>query len=462
MSEIGKAVFLSYAREDADSARRIAEALRAFGLEVWFDQNELRGGDQWDAKIKKQIRECTLFMPVISTRTQERAEGYFRREWKLAVERTHDMAAGIAFIVPVVIDGTRENDAAVPEEFLRYQWAHLPGALPSPQFVEQVKRLLEAPRKAARSVVAGVADPGPASARPATSRGISVWAWGALAVVVIGLTATFIATRKPAAPARAAANPEPQTQNSRPLDLASAKSIAVLPFTNMSDDKDSGYFADGVHEDILTNLSNIGQLRVVSRTSVMDYRATTKKIRQIGEELRVAFLLEGSVRRAGNKLRLTAQLINARTDEHLWAKTYDRDLTDVFAVQSELAREIARSLQTALTPQERARLERSPTASLEAYDLLLKAREIPQRGLGARRPDRVPLLERAVGLDPGLVEAWVALSDTYSADYFTHRDRSPAKLAKAREAIGQATRLAPDDPAVLVAEGVYYLNCFRG
>src|SRR3954464_10801713 len=117
MNDANKAVFLSYAREDNDAARRIADALRAFGVEAWFDQNELRGGEEWDAKIKRQIRECALFMPVISARTQQRAEGYFRREWKLAVERTHDMAAGVAFIVPVVIDDTPESEAAGPDEF---------------------------------------------------------------------------------------------------------------------------------------------------------------------------------------------------------------------------------------------------------------------------------------------------------------------------------------------------------
>ena len=121
MSELPKAVFLSYAREDTDAARRIADALRGFGVEVWFDQSELRGGDSWDAKIKKQIRECALFLPVVSAQSQSRTEGYFRREWLLAVERTRDMAHGVAFVVPVVIDETREADAAVPEEFMRYQ-----------------------------------------------------------------------------------------------------------------------------------------------------------------------------------------------------------------------------------------------------------------------------------------------------------------------------------------------------
>ncbi|HVS54191.1 MAG TPA: TIR domain-containing protein [Opitutaceae bacterium] len=182
------AVFLSYAREDTDAVRRIADALRAFGVEVWFDQNELRGGDMWDAKIKKQIRECTLFVPVVSGQTQRRTEGYFRREWKLAVERTHDMATGVAFIVPVVIDETREADAAVPEEFMRYQWTRLAQGVPSPQFVEQIKRLVAAPRKATG---VGRMAAAPVSAVPA-GRGLPPWAWAA-AVVALGGAAAFLA-----------------------------------------------------------------------------------------------------------------------------------------------------------------------------------------------------------------------------------------------------------------------------
>ena len=112
----GRAIFLSYAREDADAARRIADALRAFGIEVWFDQNELRGGDEWDARIREQIRTCRLFLPVISAHTQGRREGYFRREWKLAADRTHDMAGGSAFLLPIIVDETGEGAALMPDE----------------------------------------------------------------------------------------------------------------------------------------------------------------------------------------------------------------------------------------------------------------------------------------------------------------------------------------------------------
>ena len=123
----GGAVFLSYASQDAEIVRRIGEALRAAGIEIWFDQDELVGGDAWDAKIRKQIKDCPLFVPVISAATQARLEGYFRLEWKLAAQRSHTMAEAKPFLLPVVIDGTRDAEAHVPEEFRAVQWTRLPG-----------------------------------------------------------------------------------------------------------------------------------------------------------------------------------------------------------------------------------------------------------------------------------------------------------------------------------------------
>jgi hypothetical protein len=141
MSDSNKAVFLSYASQDAEAAKRICEALRAGGIEVWFDQSELRGGDSWDRKIRQQIHDCALFIPVISATTQGRAEGYFRREWKLAVERTHDMSERVVFLVPVVIDGTSDAHADVPDAFRGVQWTRLPqGATPS-TFLDHVSDL---------------------------------------------------------------------------------------------------------------------------------------------------------------------------------------------------------------------------------------------------------------------------------------------------------------------------------
>ena len=450
----GPAVFLSYAREDAEAARRIADALRAFGIEVWFDQNELRGGDSWDQKIRRQIRECALFIPLVSIRTQERGEGYFRREWKLGVERTHDMAAGVAFVVPVVIDDTRESDALVPEEFMRYQWTRLPHGVPSPEFVMQVKRLLESPRKPAQA--AGRASrpafpesPAPEPQAASAKRGLPGWTWGALAVVVVGVTIALFTTRKAGLPAALS------------VPAVNEKSVAVLPFENMSEEKDNNaFFADGVHEDILTNLSFIRELRVVSRTSVMQYRGTTKSIRQIAQELGVAYILEGSVRRAGNKVRVTGQLIHAVTDEHVWAKAYDRDVTDVFAIQAELAQAIAAALETALSPQEQQLLDRRPTQNLAAYDAYLKARELRQRNSTGSQESE-PLLEEAVRLDPKFALAWAELASAMTQSYFNDYDHSDARLAKAKAAIDTAVRLAPDDPDIIERLGDYYYYGYR-
>ena len=170
MSDSGKAVFLSYASQDAEPARRIADALRAFGVEVWFDQSELRGGDAWDQKIRKQIHECALFVPVISRHTHERREGYFRREWKLAVDRTHDMAEDVAFLVPVVIDDTSDAHARVPDKFRDVQWTRLPGGEAPAAFVERVKALLQPEATSAQHA-------GGAHAKGAGRKSAPPWHW---------------------------------------------------------------------------------------------------------------------------------------------------------------------------------------------------------------------------------------------------------------------------------------------
>jgi hypothetical protein len=142
MSDANKAVFLSYASQDAEAARRICDALRAAGVEVWFDQSELVGGDAWDQKIRRQIKDCALLIPIISANTQARREGYFRLEWRLADQRTHLMAKGLPFLLPVLIDETRDSDAHVPDSFTEVQWTRLPGGETSPAFAARVKRLL--------------------------------------------------------------------------------------------------------------------------------------------------------------------------------------------------------------------------------------------------------------------------------------------------------------------------------
>src|SRR6202047_377322 len=163
------AVFLSYASQDADAAQRICEALRAAGIEVWFDQSELRGGDAWDTSIRKQIKTCALFLPVISHTTHDRVEGYFRLEWKLGVDRSHLISADQAFLLPVVIDDTRDDDERVPERFREVQWTRLPGGVAPAAFVERVRRLLsgELSQEPTRTASAAArASAGPTNRKP--------------------------------------------------------------------------------------------------------------------------------------------------------------------------------------------------------------------------------------------------------------------------------------------------------
>jgi TolB-like protein len=455
-STANRAVFLSYAREDTAAAGRIAEALRSQGVEVWFDQNELRGGDAWDQKIRTQIDACALFIPIISKKTEERGKGYFRLEWKLAVEQTHLLMEGVPFLVPVVVDDTPESAIAVPPEFRRVQWTRLPAALPSPQFIEHVKRLLDGPQAPFAAPVRG--DVGQSvSARKGGPAPVTLWLIGGLLAAVAA--AAWFALRP--APQPIAAEPHPAAPAAAPID---AKSIAVLPFDNMSEEKDSMFFTDGIHEDILTNLALIRELHVVSRTSVMQYRATTKTIRQIGSELRVAYVLEGSVRRAGNRVRVTGQLINARTDEHVWAKAYDRDMTDIFAIQAELSQEIAGALAAALSPQEKTLIERRPTENLAAYDFFLKGRDVFNRSPSGSRvalKQSQDFYQSAVDADPNFATAWGALAEIHSLFVFWEIDHTAARLAEADAAIANAVRLAPDSPDVIRSLGTYAYYAYR-
>ncbi len=470
-------IFLSYAREDKDAARRIAEALRTVGLEVWFDENELRGGDAWDAQIRQKIRECALFIPIISAQTQARAEGYFRREWKLADNRTEDMGRRQAFLIPVCIDDTDGDEADVPDSFLRVQWTRLPGALPTPDFVAQVKRLLEAPKKPSlkpdlprppdmtpefqQAARAQVAPPAAARGKPA----VPAWAWGVAAVVILAGAAGAVFFRQPALtvppPPAPVVAPKPAAA---PVPRVADKSIAVLPFTNMSEDKDNAFFTDGVHEDILTNLALIRELRVVSRTTVQSYRGTAKPMKQIAQELGVTYILEGSVRRVGNKVRVTGQLIHAATDEHVWAQTYDRDLTDIFAIQTELSQQIAGALKAALSPEEKIFIARKPTTNAAAYDLYLQGRDTRNRAPTASRAALVQaeeLFQGAVNLDPNFAAAWGELAVVHALKTFWDIDSSAERKAKGDAAIAQARRLAPDAPEVIRLVGTHAYYAYR-
>ncbi len=237
------------------------------------------------------------------------------------------------------------------------------------------------------------------------------------------------------------------------------KSIAVLPFENLSSDKENAYFADGVQDEILSDLAKVADLKVISRTSVLQYKTgVTRNLREIGQQLGVAHLLEGSVQRAGNKVRVNAQLIDARTDGHLWAQVFDRPLDDVFAIQSEIAQAIADQLQAKLSPKEAAAMQEKPTTNMAAYDLYLRAKEIRQSNAsnGVETIQRqVALLEEAVTRDPAFVAAFCLLAQMHVDFYWFNYDHSAARLDLARKALDAAARLSPEGGEVHLTRAIF-------
>jgi TolB-like protein/Tfp pilus assembly protein PilF len=234
------------------------------------------------------------------------------------------------------------------------------------------------------------------------------------------------------------------------------KSIAVLPFENLSDEKENAYFADGVQDDVLTNLSKIGDLRVISRTSVMQYRGRPTNLREIGKALGVSNILEGSVRRSGNKVRVNVQLIDANTDEHIWANDYDGDVTDVFALQSDLAREIANALQAKLSPAEKSQMTRKPTENGEAYLAFVQAHDLScaMEDLTKLKQSE-QLYRRAIELDPNFALALARYSQLESWMVRTH-DASSDHREKARTLAERALQLQPELPEARLALGFSY------
>src|SRR5438552_3517129 len=242
------------------------------------------------------------------------------------------------------------------------------------------------------------------------------------------------------------------------------KSIAVLPFENLSDEKQNAFFTDGVQDEILTDLAKIADLKVISRTSVMQYKSgAPRNLREIGQQLGVAHVVEGSVQRAANKVRVNAQLIDARTDAHLWAQTYDRELADVFAIQSEIAKTIADQLQAKLSASEKAAIEKPPTADLVAYDLYVRANALREAiSFNAARTQEnllqaAHLLEQAIARDPTFFLAYCRLAEAHDLIYFVGTDHTPARLALANTAIQTALRLRPNsgEAHLAVAEHLY-------
>ena len=403
VAESSHTVFLSYASQDAQAVQGICEALRAAGIQVFLDQSELRGGDVWDQKIRREIRDCALFIPVISANTASRHEGYFRLEWDLADQRSQMMARSRVFVVPVCLDATTEAAADVPESFKRVQWTRLPGGETPPAFVERVRGLLS---------------PGPATTSQSPPS-----------------TASLVST------APTAFAPPPH-------------SIAVLPFVNLSGDKEQEYFSDGLTEELLHSLTQINGLQVAARASSFSFKDRPNVV-TVGQQLNVAAVLEGSVRRSAHTLRITAQLINAVTGFHLWSKTYDRDLGDVLKLQTEIATAVASALKITLLGDEAAKIELGGTRTPAAFDAYLRGLKAARSGQGASSyQSAIAGYTEAIRLDANYALAFAGRSlalSNYAGEFASGsgiRDFYTKAEADARQALRLAPQLAESHSAL--------------
>ncbi len=412
-------VFLSYSHDDQPAARRIAEALRSSGIEVWLDASELRGGDAWDRNIRLQIKSCSLFVPIISGRTQQRSEGYFRFEWRLAIERMRHMADGVSFLAPIAVDETPEAEAVVPEEFLRVQWMRLPSGHPTPAFVEQIQRML----------AGAVGRMGDAAARAGEARGRA------------GGVTEEVGESAQGAGERVGRSPE--------------KSVAVLAFANLSRDPENEYFSDGISEELLNLLGRIPGIRVAGRTSAFYFKGRNATIREIAATLSVAHIVEGSVRKAGSRVRISAKLINAADGFQMWSDSFDRELEDIFALQDEIAALIAHSLQLKLVDAGRP----ARVVNREAHRLLLEGRHFFGLRTAAGFARAQQLFEAATRADPSFADAHAGLASVWMMGtwYESLRDltASPTLMQRAAAEAHKAVELDRSLPEAHAALGLF-------
>ena len=446
-------VFISHSSEDRSTAEEICRYLEAAGIECWIAPRNIPAGSDWTQGIMHGLQECPVFV-LVFTRGANQSK-HVRREVGAAFELGHQ-------VIPV------RTEEMVPSAELSYflnsvQWfdaiqppleRHL-GALQ-----RRVEFLLQ---RGALPPTESTLTPTRAQAPQATIRGpnpkrrwlLLVASLSCLLLLGLGTAAWLLL--KPA-----------KTTEATPATL-DPKGIAVLPFENLSTAKEDGYFADGVQEEILNDLAKLGQLRVISRSSVMRYRAESgRDLHQIATVLGVSKFLEGTVQREGNRVRISTELVDALTEQTLWADTFDRDLIDIFSIQSEVARTVAGKLQAQLTGEQKKQIDRRPTENLAAYDLYLQGRALVYNGISSQAHDSaqsqlragISKLDQAIGLDGQFALAYCALVRAYDELYAIY-DRSPELRAAGDQAIEQARRVAPNLAEVHLAYAEHLYYCYR-
>src|SRR5579862_1104962 len=406
MGDGSQAVFISYASQDREMAARIGDALRAAGVEAWLDQSELRGGDAWDALIRKQVKECALFVALISANTEKRSEGYFRREWNLAVGRMLDMADDQSFLLPVVIDETAEAIARVPDRFRERQWTRLVDGAALAEFSARVVRLLEEGQAAA--------SPGLAAVRP---------------IEIVGRGG-----------------------------VAEGFWVAVLPFKCGGGNADLAAFAEALADEIVTGLCRFSYLRVIARSSTLRYAGAVADVRTIGKEVGARYVIEGSLRQAGARLRLAVQLVDTVSGAHLWAESYEREFNSeaAFELQDELAARIVSTVADlhGVLPRSLSELVRGrPPAELSPYEAVLRSFSYAQRPLPEELVPAREALESAVRKAPANGDAWAMLSVLCVQDYAHGFKLQTDALARGLAAAQRAVDAAPTSHLAYYALG---------
>ncbi len=466
-----RAVFLSYASEDAAAAQKICTALRTAGVEVWFDQSELRGGDSWDAMIRRQIKTCALFIPIISANSHARAEGYFRLEWKLAVDRSHLIAADRAFLLPVVIDGTPEHDERIPERFRDIQWTHLTAGETPPAFTERVSRLLaaaEPARAATHASRAGSppAAPGPAGAmapatpQPGTSASAPARKWwtrpplllatALIAALVLG--SGWLAGHRLGRPAAVV----PYSAEDRRM------TFAVLPFTAAANEPRAQQIAKATNEAVTAYMeSRTLFTHVASSRSVEEAAAHLSTPKALAKALDVHFLIRGTVAKDGAKDVVNLLVVDGSSERVLGTSTLQIDANALLPKYHDDLADPVRHLVLAGMEAEVKREADTPVDRLDVRALSFRALSSwrAHRGAEAKQGynSATQLLSRALTLAPDDPAATYLTADINLCDCVLAWSPNPEE----QKAIGAAAlekylRIDPSDADMLVDKAALF------
>ena len=466
MTDPAKAVFLSYASQDTEAAARLCQALRSAGFEVWFDRSELRGGDAWDQEIRQQIRTCALFVPLISANTRARTEGYFRLEWKLAIDRSHLMAPNRAFLVPVVIDGAATADATVPERFSEVQWTLLPGGEATPEFVKRIAHLLQGVSEMTsteQEPVGGVAGMPASAPAPSPTRIGAEWTGsrrvvaGAIVValaLVGGTTWWYHRTPVPKAVVPYSAEDE-------------RMSFAVLPIEAPPGDSFATELARMSTDDLYSAVDrNVLWARLARASEVTVALRQSSAPRELARALHVHFLLRGSVVRDAAGYTLTLHTVDGLSERSLGTKSLSTPTAAIRPGWSDDIAEASYLLGRFGLEEEVRRAEPLPEASLDVRDLAFRAFDDWGHERMADNPKGAyntasRLLQRALSLSPNDALALWLSAHINLCDCVMSWSQNPAE----QQAIGEAAldrylALRPDDAGMLVAKG--HLYALRG